>query len=360
MARSSAETPTKDRILAAAMQVFAAKGYHGAVVDDIVDASATSKGAFYHYFASKQDIFLTLMDSLATLVEQGAETAIASQQGALAKIEAALRVVLETAAEQRDLAKILLVEAVGLGPGLETKRLEIHRRFAAVIKRHLDGAVTDGSIPAQDTLLTSVAWIGAINEVVSLWLITEERPLLDYLPGLRALLLRSIGASQTNGNAGTRHVRMDEFTVEQILDAVRKHLAARHVATLATSYRDEPWAATAFYVPRGVDLVVCQGKRARTLAHMMENPRTAFAVDDRKAEVWLQGIGTAGLLSGDEDAQARVALQNVAPEFIRHFTNPEYPTLIIRVDELTFADRPQGIYPRQHLVLRDGVWRFAG
>lgn len=46
--------------------------------------------------------------------------------GALAKVGAALRVVLETAAAQRDLAKILLVEAVGLGPELEQKRLEIH------------------------------------------------------------------------------------------------------------------------------------------------------------------------------------------------------------------------------------------
>ena len=65
MVRSSADTPMKDRILAAALEVFAAKGYHGAVVDDIVEVSKSSKGAFYHYFPSKQGIFLTLMDELA-------------------------------------------------------------------------------------------------------------------------------------------------------------------------------------------------------------------------------------------------------------------------------------------------------
>ncbi len=181
--------------MAASMEVFAAKGYHGAIVDDIVAASGTSKGAFYHYFPSKQAIFLVLMDDLATLVEGGVEAAIATEEGALAKVEAALRVVLETAAGQRDLVKILLVEAVGLGPVLEEKRLEIHRRFAGLIQRHLDRAVVEGSILPQETALAAQAWIGALNEVITQWLRAGSAPLMDKLPGLRMLLLRSIGAS---------------------------------------------------------------------------------------------------------------------------------------------------------------------
>lgn len=195
MARLTADTATRDRILASAMEVFAAKGYHGAVVDDIVAASGTSKGAFYHYFPSKQGIFLTLMGELADLVERGVETAIASEQGALAKVEAALKVVLETAAAQRDLVKILLVEAVGLGPTLEQKRLEIHRRFASLIQSNLDRAVAEGSIPAQDTSLAAQAWIGTLNEVITQWLMIDSQSLNDRLPALRALLLRSIGAA---------------------------------------------------------------------------------------------------------------------------------------------------------------------
>lgn len=153
---------------------------------------------------------------------------------------------------------------------------------------------------------------------------------------------------------------MVTFTVDQILQAVRAHLASRYVVTLATSHRDEPWAATAFYVARGLDLYICQGMRARTLAHMLANPRTGFAVDDRRADAWLQGLGAASVLRTGEDGWAREALQQAAPEFTHHFTNPEYPVLLIRVDELTFADRSGGIYPRQHLLLADGVWRFAG
>ena len=201
MARSPAEAATRDRILSAAVDIFARKGYHGTGVEDIVQASGTSKGAFYHYFPSKQQIFMTLMDDLAALVEQSVESAISVEQGALAKVEAALRVVIETAAGQRDLAKILLVEAVGLGPESEKKRLEIHNRFAGLIRRHLDRAIEEGSLPAQDSVVVSQAWIGAINEIISQWLVSGGPALTSRLPELRGLLLRSIGIDRGAGGA---------------------------------------------------------------------------------------------------------------------------------------------------------------
>jgi AcrR family transcriptional regulator len=194
MPRSLAETPTRDRLLQAATEVFAAKGYHGAVVDDIVAASETSKGAFYHYFSSKQGIFLTLMDSLGELVEAAAAAAIAGEKGALGKVGAALRIVLEMAEAHRDLVQILLIEAVGLGPALERKRLDFHRRFIRVIRRHLDRAVEEGAIPRQDTALAAQAWLGTLNEVITQWLMDGHGHLVDKLLPLRALLLRSIGA----------------------------------------------------------------------------------------------------------------------------------------------------------------------
>lgn len=199
MAHLPGQAATRDRILNAAVDVFARKGYHAAGVEDIVQASGTSKGAFYHYFPSKQGIFLTLMDDLAALVEQGVEAAIGVEQGAMAKVEGALRIVIETAAEQRDLAKILLVEAVGLGPEFEQKRLEIHSRFARVIQAHLDRALQEGDIPAQDTVLVAQAWMGALTEVIAQWLVSGGPPLRERLPELRALLLRSIGAKTRGG-----------------------------------------------------------------------------------------------------------------------------------------------------------------
>jgi TetR/AcrR family fatty acid metabolism transcriptional regulator len=185
------------------MEVFAQRGYHGTTVDDIVAASGTSKGAFYHYFSSKQDVFLTLMDALAGIVEAGAEAAIAGEPTALGKVEGALRVVLETAEARRDLVKILLVEAVGLGPEPERRRLAIHRRFAELIRRHLDRAVAEGAIPPQNTALAAQAWLGMLTEIITQWLVAGTGSVTAHLPDLRRLLLRSIGAPE-GGNGPTR------------------------------------------------------------------------------------------------------------------------------------------------------------
>jgi len=185
---------TRRRILDAAIRVFAEKGYHDTAVDDIVRASNTSKGAVYFHFPNKQGIFIALVEYLANQVLDRMDSAIAGEKGGINKVEAALRVGLEIFTSHRSLARILLVEVVGLGHGFDPRLLALRARFTEIIRRHLDRAVADGAIPPQDTELAARVWLGAINEVAVRWLYAEsEEPLEQQLPALRAILLRSVG-----------------------------------------------------------------------------------------------------------------------------------------------------------------------
>src|SRR5262245_11153056 len=187
---------TRDKILQAALHVFADKGYHRAAVDDIVRASRTSKGAVYHHFPNKEALFLSLVDEFAAHLADAIAAAIADSHGALAKVSAALRAGLETFARHRDLARILLLESVSLGPAYETKRAEVHGRFAALIQGYLDQAVAEGAIEPLDTRVATLAWLGAVNEVVIQWLHSGEPDLATrVVPALAPMLLRSIGAA---------------------------------------------------------------------------------------------------------------------------------------------------------------------
>ena len=56
------QTDRKNQILKAAFKVFVDKGYSKATMDDIVDISGLSKGALYHYYKSKKDLFLSLIE----------------------------------------------------------------------------------------------------------------------------------------------------------------------------------------------------------------------------------------------------------------------------------------------------------
>ncbi len=186
----------RERILRAALKVFARKGYHKGIVDDIVRASGTSKGAIYHHFPTKEALFLALVDEFSNHLATAVAQVIESRHGALGKVEGALQAALETFARHRELARILLLEAVSLGPTYEAKRAEVHNRFAALIKGYLDQAVGEGSIPPLNTEVATLAWLGAVNEVVIQWLHTGRPDLeRETLPTLTTLLLRSIGAA---------------------------------------------------------------------------------------------------------------------------------------------------------------------
>jgi AcrR family transcriptional regulator len=184
-----------ERILDAATRVFASKGYHGALVDDIAAQAQTSKGGIYFHFPNKQAIFLALLDRLARLLRDRIEAAAAEPRQPVARAEAALRIVLDTFAGHRRLARLFMVEALGAGPEFNTRLLAIRADFVDLIRQHLDDAVADGAIPALDTRTAAAAWFGAVNEVVTLWAMSQQPGRLeDAYPTIRALLLRGIQA----------------------------------------------------------------------------------------------------------------------------------------------------------------------
>ncbi|MDI3340693.1 MAG: TetR/AcrR family transcriptional regulator [Sphaerobacter sp.] len=184
----------RERILEAALAVFARRGYREAAMDEIAVESDTSKGGVYFHFPNKQAIFLALLDRMAALLMARAEAAIAAETDPLAKIDAALRVVLDTFADHRSLARLFLVDALGAGREFNAKMMEIHRAFAGLIARHLDEGIRRGDFPPIDSRVAGLALFGAINEVVTDWLLDPDPPPLERAyPALRALLRRSVG-----------------------------------------------------------------------------------------------------------------------------------------------------------------------
>ena len=57
---------TKGRIVSAAWKLFYQYGYNNTTIDDIVEESNTSKGSFYHYFSSKDDLMGSLSPTSST------------------------------------------------------------------------------------------------------------------------------------------------------------------------------------------------------------------------------------------------------------------------------------------------------
>lgn len=192
-----ARPETRSRILDAATRVFAEKGYQRTAVEDIVRASDTSKGSFYHFFPGKEGIFVALVDQLGEILLERVVSGIEPAAAGLDRVGPALQAALDTFGSHRRLARILLVEAPGLGHGIDERLFALHGRFARYIAGHLELAVADGSIRPLDCELVAHAWVGAINEVVLRWLYTgRPEPLVSAVPELRSLFRRSVGAEE--------------------------------------------------------------------------------------------------------------------------------------------------------------------
>ncbi len=183
------------RILDAALKVFSHKGYRESSVDDIAGESDTSKGGVYFHFPGKEAIFFALLDRAARMLLDRVEEAIAREAEPVAKAEAALHVVLRTFGKHRALARLFLVEAYGGGRTFHARLMELHELFIDVIKRHVDDAIVAGAIEPVDTELAGRVWFGAMNEIITHWLLTDHPMRLeDSYTLLRPLIFRSVGA----------------------------------------------------------------------------------------------------------------------------------------------------------------------
>ena len=183
---------TRSRILDAALNIFARKGYHDTRMDEIVEESHTSKGSIYFHFPNKERLFLALVDQFADLLERRVVEAIEQEEKGMKRVRIALEVCLDTFGKYRRPAKILLVQAVGLGTTFENKRNAINDRFAQLIATYLQEAVEVGDIAPVDTEVVSHAWMGAIYNLVIRWVYTGDPTPDRIITGLVPLLLHSV------------------------------------------------------------------------------------------------------------------------------------------------------------------------
>ena len=194
----------RERILDAAFHAFSTRGYRDTAVDDIAGAAETSKGGVYFHFPTKEAIFRELMQTTADKLVARVERAVALETEPVARAEAALKTVLATFAGHRTMARLLFLDTIGAGRVFQVETNALHDRFSRLIQGYLDEAVTAGVIPPLDSRITSIAWFGALNELVARWLLADQPgPLEDAYPALRAVLLRSAGVTEARIGATT-------------------------------------------------------------------------------------------------------------------------------------------------------------
>ena len=76
----------KDKIIESSLYLFEKHGFHGVSVHQIVEHSGTSKGGFYHYFQSKDELLYVIHDYFISYVLRNAEEVIATSDSPTVKL----------------------------------------------------------------------------------------------------------------------------------------------------------------------------------------------------------------------------------------------------------------------------------
>ena len=72
---------TRRALLDAARSLFAEKGYHGTAAEEIVGRAGLTRGALYHHFEDKKDLFRVVVDEMEGEIDEEIEAAERAQSG---------------------------------------------------------------------------------------------------------------------------------------------------------------------------------------------------------------------------------------------------------------------------------------
>ncbi|MGM0751837.1 MAG: TetR/AcrR family transcriptional regulator [Bacillota bacterium] len=98
----------RKQILKAAFQAATEKGYESVTLQDIADYADVSKGVTNYYFKNKADVFANLFEWLTTRIYEKEAESIQEKDTALEKLEAYLKQVFISPAENKTFYRVYL------------------------------------------------------------------------------------------------------------------------------------------------------------------------------------------------------------------------------------------------------------
>jgi TetR/AcrR family transcriptional repressor of nem operon len=188
---------TRQRIISAAQELIYARSYNEVGVQEICDRAEVKKGSFYHFFPSKRDLALAVLDqSQAFMYETIINKAFAADIPPLARIERFFTTIYDFHKQAKQETGFVFGCPFGnLGCEMSTQDEDIRSRIDEIFQASekpfaaaLTEAVANGDLPAIDTAATAKA-IFAYVEGIMVYAKTSNDPELIRELGKHALKL---------------------------------------------------------------------------------------------------------------------------------------------------------------------------
>jgi len=161
----------RERILLAARDVFAARGYAGAAIEEIVARARVSSTTFYVFFENKEDCLLAVfelgMERIGAALLQTVSDTAAPDFDPAERVRQEVRAVAAAFAADAAMARIVLIGIVGATPAAERARAQARQAGAKLIEAQLEQYPYWARRSGRERHVASLAAMAAIGEPLS-------------------------------------------------------------------------------------------------------------------------------------------------------------------------------------------------
>ena len=163
------------KIIAAAVKVFAEKGFHNARVSEIAGEANVADGTIYLYFKNKDDILISLFEQELGKIVEDIRQGLEQEKDPLKKIERLVMNHLSMAAKQKQLMEVLGIEVRQSAKFMKKYVNKPFMEYLDLIRSIITEGQEQGLI--REDLAPGImkrALFGALDEMVRYWLLSTQ------------------------------------------------------------------------------------------------------------------------------------------------------------------------------------------
>jgi AcrR family transcriptional regulator len=153
---------TRQRLVTAARALFGERGYAAVGTEEIVQAAGVTRGALYHQFRDKADLFAAVAEEVEAEITERIAAGAASGDDPVGGLRAGVQLFLDVCAEP-EVERIILLDAPAV-LGWEAWRDLAGRYGLGLVQLALQAAMDAGAIVPQPVVPLAHVLIGALDE----------------------------------------------------------------------------------------------------------------------------------------------------------------------------------------------------
>ena len=155
---------TQERLIRVATEMFAERGYAGTATEDLVARTGLTRGALYHQYADKRDLFRAVFESVERQLAEKMMLAAAAAAASTAEEQMRIgtRAFLEACLEPA-VRRIVLIDGPSVLGWEEWRRIDSQYAFG-LVRAVWEGSMRVGTVPAMPLEPLTHLMLGSLNE----------------------------------------------------------------------------------------------------------------------------------------------------------------------------------------------------